>query len=96
MTDETTRHCVDVNHGDHGTTHATLQPGQPMFGSVEVGEFVDETSSVTVHGYAHDDEPGQVSARVSVGAITVTLSCSPARARELAAELETAANHADE
>jgi len=90
------RDRVDVSRGDHGTTHAAVESGSPIWGSVEVGEFVDEESSISVDGYSHNDgEPERVSVRVSVGATSVSLSCSADRARELAAELTTVADYAD-
>jgi len=87
---------VDVTCSEHGTTRADVAPGSPVFGSVEIGVFDDRETRISVAGYGYDDEESDIiEMRAVLGGASVTLSCSPERARELAAELRTAADHAD-
>lgn len=63
--------------------------------AAELGELVDEESSVSVSGWNYDDEdPSHVMMHVTQQVVGLSLSLSPERARELAADLEAAADHA--
>lgn len=87
---------IEVTNGEHGTARASIDPGSPMYGSIEISELHDCKSEVSVAGYGYDDEePDHVEMRVTFNGASVSLSCSPERARELADELRTAANYAD-
>lgn len=88
---------LDVSTDDYGSTRTSVQPGEPVFGAVEIGEMVDEESDISVSGYSYDDEePSQVECTVNVGGAHVVLSFSPPRAHEFAEELTLAATAAEE
>jgi hypothetical protein len=87
---------VELTHGEHGTTCASVEPGSPMYGSVEINEFDDWETEISVAGYGYDDEdPDHVEMKATVDGASVTFSCSPERAREFADELRTAAKYAE-
>jgi len=90
------RDRVDVTHGEYGPHRARIESGGPLNGSLELGEFHEETSEISVSATHFDDqEPNHVEVKVSVGPAWVFLSCSPGRARELAEEFRTAAEFAE-
>jgi len=83
---------IEVSSDDYESTRASVQPGEPVFGAVHLGEMVDEESDISVSGYAYDDEePSQVECTVNVGGAHVVLGFSPERAHEFAEELTLAA-----
>lgn len=88
---------LDVSSDDYGSTRTSVQPGEPVFGAVEIAEMVDEESDISVSGYAYDDqEPSQVECTVKVGGAHVVLNFSPERAHEFAEELTLAATAAEQ
>jgi len=90
------RDRIDVSHGEHGSHLARIESGDPLDGSLELGEFHEETSEISVSATHFDDqEPNHVEVKFSVGPAWAFFSCSPDRARELAEEFRTAAEFAE-
>jgi hypothetical protein len=85
-----------IESDDTGCTRTSIPSGSPVFGAVNITEELSEESSISVSGYWYDDQPGEVECKVGVGSAHVTLSFSPDRAHELAAEFEQAALAAEE
>lgn len=88
--------AVDVSRDDLGSACASVEPGDPVAGTVHFAAEDDPEADLSVKGYAYDDEQSMVECFVSVGSATITLSFSPERAEGIAAELMAAAEFADE
>jgi len=87
---------VDVSEGPTGTKYADVESGGPVFGAVDLHEYCSRETKISVDGYNYDGrERNVVEVTVSLKGATVTISCSPERAHELADELRTAAEHVE-
>jgi len=93
------RDCVstdDLPSGDQRSTRTTVETGESVYGSI-VLELFDEDSEISLTAYQYDDgETNDVEISVAIGSADVTVGCSPARARQFAQELTTAADAAGE
>ena len=86
---------TEVRRDDYGSEHTAVESGDPVFGAVHVHDMVESEADINVHGYSYDDESSQVECDISVDGAGITLGFDPDRARELAAELVTAADAAE-
>jgi hypothetical protein len=86
---------AEIETDDYGSSRARLPTREGIKSSVEVWAPDDEEATLSVSGYAYDegDDPS-VQLSVTAGTVDVSLTVSPARAREIATDLETAADHA--
>jgi len=88
---------LEVSSTDHGSRRASIKPGGPISGEVQLTNEVDEVSVISVTGYLYDDEePNVVECFMTIGSAGVRLSFPPERAREFAEELRLAADCAQE
>jgi hypothetical protein len=86
---------TETRSGDYGSAKTTVESGDPVFGAIHFNEVVDDEAHTSISAYSYVDEPDQVECRIGVSGTAVTLSFDPDRARELAAELEAAADAAE-
>lgn len=86
---------VDVRQGSCGGRSAAVGPGAEIFGALELPPEHSEETSLSVTGYAYDDEPDDVEITATINGATVYLTLDPDRAREFAEEIRLAAREAD-
>jgi len=86
---------VDIREGSAGGRGAYVKQGAPVFGALELPPEHSEETTVSVSGYAYDDEPGDVEITATINGATVYLTLAPDRAREFAEEIQVAAREAD-
>jgi len=83
--------AVDTDDGS-----ASYPSGEhSVWGSVELGEAIDEDTTIRVTGHAYDDEPASVALGISTTPAKLSLSLCPDRARAIAADLVEAADAAE-
>lgn len=90
---------VDSSTDDLGNTRHDVEPGEPVFGIVDLHGQVDDGARLSVSGFAYPDDDGDescVECNVGIGNASVTLNLSPGRAREFAEELQLAAKAAEQ
>ena len=86
---------VDVASGN-GCSTARFSKRSDVWSDVEIlSHGDDDSTSVSVFGEWLDDEPGHVTLHVTNDFVSLRASVDPDEARELAADLEAAAAHAD-
>lgn len=80
-----------------GVGSATISPERdPVWASMETPDYGTDAASLRVTATWYDDEPPSVALTASIDGAATTLSMSPARADELAADLNEAAARARE
>jgi len=92
------RPTVDVTTDEStGSGWAHIEEGEPVDGSARMIETESEGDTyLACRAQFFDDEPGFVAASVTFPNVDGSLKLSPDRAREFAAELEAAADHAEQ
>lgn len=78
-----------------GAGSAKLDTGEPVWSVLEIQQVPDEEATISLEGYWYDDEPPQVEVRINSGPASHVLNMGTERARDLAADLEKAADQAE-
>lgn len=87
---------VEVKRNQYGSACADVDRGAPVWSALALSGADDDATDVSVTGYWYDEGmPPRVELEAAQQAGSLTLTMSPARASELAAELRTAAAHVE-
>jgi len=86
---------VDTQTGEYGGLAGHVPTGSSVFGSIDLPPQVSEETTVSVSGYAYEDEPCDVEITAYINGATVWITLSADRAREFADEIRLAALAAD-
>lgn len=79
-----------------GSGRANVPRKSEVWSALEIFEDVDEDTHLGVSGFWMDDEPPSVEFRVDTQLAGLTVNLSLEEARELAADLQLAATHAEQ
>lgn len=84
---------LEDSHAD-GSNRTEIPDREPVWGMVDASSHTDESVNIDLAAYSYDDEPGAVRADMWINSANVYFEMSPDRARQLAEDLEAAADQA--